>query len=123
MQLDDGAHYEVSWGHSIFLLIYVVATLGGSLLSTLINPGTLGVGASGALLGLVGARQSECVVKLLMARESPRIPVLDDIDAGHYQKLTEVYEDRLHAIMRDRAHSWRELRVTTCQVTCSRSFR
>lgn len=46
---------ECSYGHGRFILIYVLAGLAGSVMSYLFNPTSVAVGASGAILGVVGA--------------------------------------------------------------------
>ena len=51
-----GPPLEAALGRSRFLTLYVLSALGGSTLSMLVSsPGTLGVGASGAIFGLFGA--------------------------------------------------------------------
>ena len=51
-----GPVLEQALGRSRFFALYVVSALGGSTLSYLVSdPGTLGVGASGAIFGLFGA--------------------------------------------------------------------
>lgn len=51
-----GPPLEAALGRSRFLALYVLSALGGSTLSFLVSdPGTLGVGASGAIFGLFGA--------------------------------------------------------------------
>jgi membrane associated rhomboid family serine protease len=50
-----GALAERVYGNAAFLLLYVVAALGGSLVSTLASPLVLCVGASGAIFGVYGA--------------------------------------------------------------------
>jgi membrane associated rhomboid family serine protease len=50
-----GPQLEAALGRTRFLALYVLAALGGSTLSFLVSdPGTLGVGASGAIFGLFG---------------------------------------------------------------------
>jgi membrane associated rhomboid family serine protease len=51
-----GSPVEAALGRARFLILYVLAALGGSVLSYLFaNPATVGVGASGAIFGLFGA--------------------------------------------------------------------
>jgi len=50
-----GVFLELKWGTRILAIIYVVSGIGGSLLSLLIHPDQISVGASGALYGLMGA--------------------------------------------------------------------
>ena len=63
LQLNEGVTYEKEWGSLVFILIYLTSTISGSSFSCLISPGKLGVGSSGALCGLLGARLSECFIK------------------------------------------------------------
>ncbi|CAE8691484.1 unnamed protein product [Polarella glacialis] len=55
IQLRTGAMLEVLFGHSAWLLIYIISGAYSELCSCVINPSKLGVGSSGALCGLVGA--------------------------------------------------------------------
>ncbi len=50
-----GAQTENFFGHVKFLVIYILSALSGSLLSILLNPDSISVGASGAIFGLFGA--------------------------------------------------------------------
>ena len=51
-----GPPLEAAFGRSRYLALYVLAALGGSVLSFLVSdPSTVGVGASGAIFGLFGA--------------------------------------------------------------------
>ena len=53
--LSLGPQLEAALGRSRFLSLYLLSALGGSVLSFLVSsPGTLGVGASGAIFGLLG---------------------------------------------------------------------
>ena len=55
LQLRLALHAEVVWGMWRFLPIYFACGINGALWSAVIMPSTLSVGASGALLGVVGA--------------------------------------------------------------------
>jgi len=48
-----GMYLEREWGSLVFLLSYFVAGVGGTALSCILQPHTIGVGASGAVAGLV----------------------------------------------------------------------
>ena len=50
-----GPIVEQLYGHTRFLLIYVLCAAGGSIASYVFNPAPLSVGASGAVFGLFGA--------------------------------------------------------------------
>lgn len=51
-----GPQLEATLGRSRYLLLYLLSAFGGSTLSLLVSPpGTIGVGASGAIFGLFGA--------------------------------------------------------------------
>ena len=52
-------HYEVAWGTSKYAFIYMASGVLGNLTSALLMPYTLGVGASGAIMGVLGARVGE----------------------------------------------------------------
>lgn len=54
-QLRLGILLEREWGRIQFLVIYLISGLAATLMSCLIQPDTISVGASGAILGLVGA--------------------------------------------------------------------
>jgi len=54
-QVRLGIMMEKSWGRIKFLVIYFVAGLASTLMSCLLEPSTISVGASGAILGIVGA--------------------------------------------------------------------
>ncbi len=55
LQLRLALHAEVVWGMWRFLPIYFAAGINGALWSAVINPTQISVGASGALMGVVGA--------------------------------------------------------------------
>ncbi len=55
LQLRLALHAEVVWGMWRFLPIYFASGICGALWSAVINPMQLSVGASGALMGVVGA--------------------------------------------------------------------
>ena len=55
MQLRLGVLAEITWGTRRFLPLYVCAGVMGSLFSTVVMPNAIGVGASGALCGVLGA--------------------------------------------------------------------
>ena len=50
-----GQLVEKGYGHARFLIIYLVAGLFGSVASFMLNSSAIGVGASGAIFGVVGA--------------------------------------------------------------------
>lgn len=55
MQLRLGVLAEITWGMQRFLPLYIGAGVMGSLFSTVVLPDAIGVGASGALCGVLGA--------------------------------------------------------------------
>lgn len=55
MQLRTGLELEQLWGHTAWLVIYLVSGAYASLASCVLLPDLLGVGSSGALSGVVGA--------------------------------------------------------------------
>eukprot|EP00747_Dinoflagellata_sp_TGD_P090132 gnl/TRDRNA2_/TRDRNA2_164584_c0_seq1.p1 gnl/TRDRNA2_/TRDRNA2_164584_c0~~gnl/TRDRNA2_/TRDRNA2_164584_c0_seq1.p1 ORF type:complete len:468 (-),score=59.41 gnl/TRDRNA2_/TRDRNA2_164584_c0_seq1:97-1383(-) len=54
-QLRTGVMLEVIWGHGSWLFIYITSGAYASLASCILLPGSLSVGSSGSLFGLVGA--------------------------------------------------------------------
>ncbi|GMI26315.1 hypothetical protein TrRE_jg7462 [Triparma retinervis] len=63
IQLDACQRYEREWGLPIYAGIYLGSGIGGCLFSALVKPGKLGVGGSGAIMGVLGARIGEGLVK------------------------------------------------------------
>jgi len=55
VQLRTAAVLELLWGHSAWLLVYVVSGAYATLASCVVLPKQLGVGSSGSLCGLIGA--------------------------------------------------------------------
>ena len=50
-----GPFIEMAFGRIRYLIIYLLAGLGGSIVSVLVHPQAVGAGASGAIFGLYGA--------------------------------------------------------------------
>jgi membrane associated rhomboid family serine protease len=50
-----GQFVEVKFGKSRYLAVYLLSGIAGNVLSTIVNPRSAGLGASGAVFGLVGA--------------------------------------------------------------------
>lgn len=63
VQLLSGLKCEYEWGTKTTAGVYALAGLGGSLASAVAAPLTVGVGASGAIVGLLGARMAQLVVE------------------------------------------------------------
>jgi len=63
IQLDQCALYEQQWGTPFYAFVYLSTGIVGGLLSLVIKPGVLGVGGSGAIMGVLGARIGEGLVK------------------------------------------------------------
>lgn len=59
VQLDTGAFFEKEWGSFIWLIIYLGSAIGGSLLSIVVSPNSIGVGSSGSVCGLFGGKLAE----------------------------------------------------------------
>lgn len=55
IQFRLGMYLEREWGWFLFLLTYIASGLGGTVLSCILEPSTVGVGATGAVAGLVTA--------------------------------------------------------------------
>lgn len=78
--LSIGPQLEAALGRTRFLALYVLSALGGSTLSFLVSPpGTLGVGASGAIFGLFGAYY---VVLRRLGGETRQVLLLLGINLG-----------------------------------------
>lgn len=58
-----GSMVEQSFGHIRFILIYILAGLAGGVSSYIFNPVSIGVGASGAIFGVIGALAAYFVVQ------------------------------------------------------------
>jgi len=50
-----GLFLEYKWSSRTWIIVYFISGIGGNLLSSLIHPDSIGVGASSALYGLLGA--------------------------------------------------------------------
>jgi membrane associated rhomboid family serine protease len=62
MQLRIGLFLENSWGKTRYLLIYILAGIFAETASAVFLPESLGVGASGALMGVMGASVTELLL-------------------------------------------------------------
>ncbi len=62
VQLDTGAFWEREWGSFIWLIIYLVSAVWGSILSVIVIPNSVGVGSSGAVCGLFGAKMVRLIL-------------------------------------------------------------
>ena len=56
VQLETCAFFEREWGSCTWLLVYLLSEVGCILISCVANPDSIGVGSSGALMGLFGAK-------------------------------------------------------------------
>lgn len=63
VQFLSGLRCEYDWGKKQTICIYCLAGLGGGLASAVAAPTTIGIGASGAIVGLIGARMAQLVVE------------------------------------------------------------
>jgi len=70
-QLRFGIVLEKKWGLPKFLLLYIISGIGATLFSCLTRPNEIGVGASGAIMGLMGAFLSEII--MTWKKSDPRI--------------------------------------------------
>ncbi|KAJ6251834.1 rhomboid-like protein [Anaeramoeba flamelloides] len=61
VQIRAGFGFEIVWRSKKTAIIYFISGIGGNILSALLSTNTIGVGASGAILGLFGARLMEIV--------------------------------------------------------------
>mmetsp|Transcript_19696 Transcript_19696/g.65602 ORF Transcript_19696/g.65602 Transcript_19696/m.65602 type:complete len:316 (-) Transcript_19696:327-1274(-) len=60
-QIVVGYSSETSWGTPTIAVIYFVSGLAGNIVSAYFSPGILSVGASGAILGVIGAEVSQMI--------------------------------------------------------------
>ena len=58
VQLETCAFFEREWGSCTWFLVYILSEVGCILTSCVANPDSIGVGSSGALMGLFGAKLS-----------------------------------------------------------------
>ncbi len=58
-QLETGVFFEREWGSTTWLIVYMMSTLGATIVSTCLMPNVLSVGSSGAIMGIFGAKISE----------------------------------------------------------------
>jgi len=70
IQLDSGAFFEKEWGSAVWLIVYVGSTVGASALSTVISPNTIGVGSSGSVCGIFGAKIAETICRCCEPRKT-----------------------------------------------------
>jgi len=69
VQLDTGAFFEREWGSIIWLTVYLGSAAAGSILSVIVTPNSVGVGSSGSVCGLFGAKIAEALCR---SRESTK---------------------------------------------------
>lgn len=79
VQLDSGAFWEREWGSVTWLIIYLVSAAGGSCLSVIVIPNTVGVGSSGSVCGLFGAKLAEGIIRCRESRKSEQDKLSHDI--------------------------------------------
>eukprot|EP00978_Attheya_sp_CCMP212_P048795 scaffold575820_cov71-Attheya_sp.AAC.1 len=72
IQLETGAFFEREWGSARWLAVYLVSSLGGTIMSCVLDPDRISVGSSGALMGLFGAKLSEFLIFALFDTERKR---------------------------------------------------
>ena len=63
IQLLVGLRCEAEWGFATTAVVYAVCGVGGNLASAAMSPFTMAVGASGAIVGLVGTRAAQLVAE------------------------------------------------------------
>jgi len=61
-QLRFGVMLEQKWGKVKFGIVYFISAISGTLMSCLLSPASISVGASGALMGLLGGALAECIM-------------------------------------------------------------
>ena len=73
MQWTLALDFEAKWGFFRMAIIYFVSGIAGNLLSCCVMPSAVSVGASGALMGIIGARAADITVRWSAMNESERI--------------------------------------------------
>lgn len=63
VQLLLGIQCEIEWGTPVIAAVYGASGVGGALASAVASPLSVGVGASGAIVGLIGARLARLVTQ------------------------------------------------------------
>lgn len=63
VQLDMGSFFEREWGSLVWFIIYCGSGIGSSILSVCVMPDSIGVGSSGAVCGLFGAKLAEVLCR------------------------------------------------------------
>ena len=64
VQLETCAFFEREWGSTKYLWIYFISVVGSQIISCSVNPDTVGVGSSAAIMGLFGAKLAEVVTQV-----------------------------------------------------------
>lgn len=64
VQLETCAFFEREWGWMRYLWIYLMSAVGCSIVSCAANPDSVGVGSSGALMGLFGAKLAQVMTQV-----------------------------------------------------------
>ena len=59
VQLETAAFYEREWGSRRWGVIYFCSAVGSTIVSSILDPDTIGVSSSGALMGIFGAKFAE----------------------------------------------------------------
>eukprot|EP00559_Dactyliosolen_fragilissimus_P005239 CAMPEP_0184860824 /NCGR_PEP_ID=MMETSP0580-20130426/5640_1 /TAXON_ID=1118495 /ORGANISM="Dactyliosolen fragilissimus" /LENGTH=343 /DNA_ID=CAMNT_0027358077 /DNA_START=35 /DNA_END=1066 /DNA_ORIENTATION=+ len=83
VQLDTGAFFEREWGSFVWLIIYLSSALGGSVLSTIVIPNTVGVGSSGAVCGLFGGKLAEALCRCCESTKTQQAKISRNVLKKH----------------------------------------
>lgn len=70
VQLTMGSFFEREWGSLVWGIIYAGSGIGSSILSACVMPDTIGVGSSGAVCGLFGAKLAEVFCRICERRRT-----------------------------------------------------
>jgi membrane associated rhomboid family serine protease len=73
VQFMIGLGFERRWNWWRMGIIYMVAGVGGNLLSCIAKPQGVSVGASGALIGIIGARVTDIILRWTKMPQQARI--------------------------------------------------
>lgn len=87
VQLNVGALWEREWGSLVWFMIYSGGGIGSSICSVYFMPDSIGVGSSGAICGLFGAKLSEVVCRYCERKRSVQDRVGHEIRSVQFKQV------------------------------------
>ena len=82
VQLTTGAFFEREWGSVVWCIVYAGSGIGSSILSVCIMPDSIGVGSSGAVCGLFGAKLAEVLCRICERRSTAQEHIGHEVRKG-----------------------------------------